>query len=314
MYRCLILFILVLVPFQVYSQKAISDYQADKVSQHVYVIHGPKEMPNPGNRGFMNNPAFIVADKGVIIVDPGSTEEVGRMVLNKIKAITSKPVTHVFNTHIHGDHWLGNDAIKQLFPDITVIADPRMIKKAKAGDAQSWIVLLDNLTEGASRGTEIMYPNKAVVNGDKFKIHNFNFKIYTAGKGHSDSDIMIEFVEDSVLFTGDNVTYERVVRLDDGGFRDNIMACDKAIGLNLKHYVPGHGPTGTIDIVKQQRNYLATLYKKVKHYYGEGLEDFEMKPKVVASLQAFKDWSGFDEQVGKHISLAMLEIEQAEFE
>jgi len=161
MYRCLMLFVLVLVPFQVYSQKAISDYQADKVSQHVYVIHGPKEMPNPGNRGFMNNPAFIVADKGVIVVDPGSTEEIGRMVLNNIKAITSKPVTHVFNTHIHGDHWLGNDAIKQLFPDITVIADPRMIKKAKAGDAQSWIVLLHDLTEGAREGTEIMYPNKA---------------------------------------------------------------------------------------------------------------------------------------------------------
>ncbi|MDH5765743.1 MAG: MBL fold metallo-hydrolase [Gammaproteobacteria bacterium] len=314
MYRCLLICLIGLVPLHANSQKALSDYKAEKISQHVYVIHGPKEMPNPENRGFMNNPAFIVADKGVIIVDPGSTEEVGQMVLNNIKAVTSKPVTHVFNTHIHGDHWLSNDAIKQVFPGITVMADPRMIKKAKAGDAQSWIDLLDRLTEGASQGTEIMYPGKAVTNNDQFKIHNFTFKIYTAGKGHSDSDIMIEFVEDSVLFTGDNVTYQRVVRLDDGGFRDNITACDIAINLNLKHYVPGHGPTGSVDIVKQQKSYLDTLYKKVSQYYDQGQQDFEMKPKVAESLKAFKDWSGFDEQLGKHISLAILEIEQAGFE
>ena len=314
MYRYFILLLVSLLPLQAFSQKLMSDYKAEKISQHTYVIHGPRETPNPENRGFMNNPAFIVADKGVIIIDPGSTEEVGRMVLKNIRSVTSLPVTHVFNTHVHGDHWLSNDTIKKAFPEITVIADPRMINKAKSGEAQSWVDLLDRLTEGASRGTKIMYPNKSVTNNDHFKIHNFNFKIYTAGKAHSDSDIMIQFIEDSVMFTGDNVAYKRIIRLDDGSFRDNITACDIAIKLNLKHYVPGHGPTGDASIVKTQRDYLTILYKQVGHYYEEGLADFEMKPKIIESLKAFKNWPGFDKEVGKHISLAMLEIEQAEFE
>ncbi len=314
MYQFITLLLISLLPLQAYSQKLMSDYKAEKISQHTYVIHGPKETPSPENRGFMNNPAFIVADKGVIIIDPGSTEEVGKMLLKNIRSITKLPVTHIFNTHVHGDHWLSNDAIKQSYPDITVIADPRMIVKAKAGEGQNWIDLFNRLTEGASHNTKIMYPNKTATNNDHFKIHNFNFKIYTAGIAHSDTDIMIEFVEDSVMFTGDNVSYQRIIRLDDGNFKDNINACDIAIKLGLKHYVPGHGPTGDVSIIKMQRDYLAIIYKQVAHYYEEGLADFEMKPKIVKSLKAFKNWAGFDKQVGKHISLAMLEIERAEFE
>lgn len=89
---------------------------------------------------------------------------------------------------------------------------------------------------------------------------------------------------------------------------------DRAISLNLKYYVPGHGPVGDVKVAYLQREYFDTLYKQVGIYYEEGLEDFEMKPKVLGALAKFKDWTGFDEQFGKHISLAKLEIEKSEFE
>jgi len=38
-----------------------------------------------------------------------------------------------------------------------------------------------------------------------------------------------------------------------------------------------------------------------------------MKPKVAAALKDYADWSGFDAELGKHISLAYLQIEEAEF-
>ncbi len=38
-----------------------------------------------------------------------------------------------------------------------------------------------------------------------------------------------------------------------------------------------------------------------------------MKDKVHASLGAFHDWVGYDTELGKHISLAYLEVEAAEF-
>jgi len=47
------------------------EWAPDQVADNVYVIHGPLGLPSPENQGFMNNPAFIVGDDGVIVVDPG---------------------------------------------------------------------------------------------------------------------------------------------------------------------------------------------------------------------------------------------------
>lgn len=288
--------------------------KAQKINPTVYVIHGPLELPNVKNRGFMNNPAFIIADKSVIVIDPGSSQQVGAMVLREIKKITAKPVSHILNTHIHGDHWLANDIIKQHYPQAQIIADPRMIKKAKAGAAQEWVDTMMSMTEGAIKGTKIAYPETAVSDGKQLKLAGLTFNIHSVGVAHSDTDIMIEYVEGSTFFTGDNAGNTRILRMDDGGFRDSIKALDRAISLNKQFYVPGHGPTGDVKIVKLQREYFNTLYTQVEKYYEEGLEDFEMKPKIEKALSQFKNWSGFEDTLGKHISLAKLEVEKSEFE
>ncbi len=309
----------VFISFLVFSFTAAADdffgsLKAEKLNDSVYVVHGPLELPNVANRGFMNNPAFIIADKSVVVIDPGSSQQSGKMLLREIKKVTDKPVSHIFNTHIHGDHWLGNDIIKQSYPDVKIFADPRMIKKAKEGEAQSWIDNMDRLTEGATRGTKIAYPNTAVSDGKTLKIAGLTFNIHSVGIAHSDSDIMIEYVEGSTFFTGDNVGYLRILRMSDGSFRDIIKALDRAIALNKKFYVPGHGPSGDVKIVKLQREYFNTLYTMVEKLYEEGLEDFEMKPKILNALSKFKNWSGFEHELGRHISLAKLEVEKAEFE
>jgi hypothetical protein len=39
-----------------------------------------------------------------------------------------------------------------------------------------------------------------------------------------------------------------------------------------------------------------------------------MKDAVVAVLPEYHGWSGFTQEIGRHISLGLLEVEQAEFE
>ena len=118
----------------------------------------------------------------------------------------------------------------------------------------------------------------------------------------------------ATLFTGDNVAYLRILRMSDGSFRDIIKALDRAISLKMQHYVPGHGPSGDVKLVHLQREYFTVLYTQVEKYHEEGLDDFEMKPKIEAALSKFKVWAGFDDELGKHISLAKLEVEKSEFE
>ena len=292
----------------------VRDYPAVKISPTTYVIHGPLGYPSVENQGFMNNPGFIVTDQGVIVIDPGSSVQAGRMVLKKIQEVTDKPVTHVFNTHVHGDHWLGNQAITDLYPDTVLMGHPEMIKSANDGEGARWVELMANATDNFTEGTRAVVPDKAVGDASTLNINGLTFRIYAPGKAHSGSDIMIEYVEDSVVFTGDNVLHTRIARMDDGTFHGNSNACQVAIDIGAKHYVPGHGPSGDISIPTGYKNYLDTLYAEAERFYDDGLSDFEMKPSIVKTLKSYHDWVNFHDQVGKHISLAVLEVERRAFE
>ncbi|MGB5454671.1 MAG: MBL fold metallo-hydrolase, partial [Gammaproteobacteria bacterium] len=72
-------------------------FSAEKISSHVYVIHGPLELPNETNEGFMNNPAFIITDDGVVVIDPGSSLHTGNMLLREVRKVTDLPVIAVFD-------------------------------------------------------------------------------------------------------------------------------------------------------------------------------------------------------------------------
>jgi glyoxylase-like metal-dependent hydrolase (beta-lactamase superfamily II) len=291
----------------------VRDYPVERVGESTYVIVGPLGYPSVENQGFMNNPSWIVTDEGVIVIDPGSSLQAGRMVMKRIAETTDRPVTHVFATHVHGDHWLGNHGITEIYPDALIMAHPDMIRRAHDGEGARWISLMSSATEGFTDGTEAVVPRESVDDSDTLTIHDKTFRIHAPGKAHSGTDIMIEYVDESVLFTGDNVLYKRIARMDDGTFVGNIDACQLAIEIGARHYVPGHGPVGGIEVPKSFLGYLETLYAEVARLYDEGLQAFEMKDAVVEKLAAYQDWVNFDDEVGKHISLALLEAEQNAF-
>ena len=291
----------------------IRDYPLDQVAEHSYVIHGPRQTPNPENQGFMNNPGFVVTADSVVVVDPGSSVQAGRLLVDKIRSITDKPVTHVLATHIHGDHWLGNQAIAEAWPQAVFYAHPAMIQKAHDGAAQQWVETMDKLSDGFTRGTVALIPDHVVEEGGSWEVGGVTFRFYAPEAAHSYSDVMTEVVGESLVFTGDNVLYKRLPRMSDGTFKGSIAACGVAAAIGAKVYVPGHGPSGGVDRVQAFRDYLAILYAEVERLYEEDLEGFEMKPLVVEKLAAYRDWSGFDKEVGKHTGQALLEVESAAF-
>jgi glyoxylase-like metal-dependent hydrolase (beta-lactamase superfamily II) len=288
----------------------VRDYPVDKIAANTYVIHGLLGYFSPANQGFMNNPAFVVTAEGVVVIDPGSSVQAGRMVMKQLRKVTDKPVTHVLITHLHPDHWLGNQAVLESYPNAVLMAHPEMIKRAPAM-AEEWVKLIHTLTDGFTAGTRAQIPTVAIGDGGELKTGGMTFRIHAPANAHSHTDIMIHVLEDSVVFGGDNLMSKRLPRLDDATFKGSIEACRIAASLNAKRYVPGHGPTGGVEIPKAYEDYLATLYAEVKKHYDAGKSDFEMKDAVVAKLRRYANWANFDDVVGKHISLAILEIERS---
>lgn len=299
--------------FQLLAVESVRDYPVKRIGSSTYVIEGPLGFPSVENQGFMNNPAWVVTEQGVVVIDPGSSLQAGRMVIKQIKKLTDKPVTHVFSTHVHGDHWLGNHAVEEIYPEATIMGHPEMIEKAHDGEGEVWVNLMSNATSGFTDGTVPVIPTVEVSDSDTLEIHGKSFRIYAPGKAHSGTDIMIEYVQDSVVFTGDNVLNARIARMDDGTFLGNIDACQVAADIRAKHYVPGHGPVGGSEVPGNYKTYLETLYQEVERLFEEELEAFEMKAPIVKKLEAYSDWVNFDDEVGKHISLALLEVEQNAF-
>lgn len=288
-----------------------SQWKPDQIAEDVYVIHGPLETPNPENQGFMNNPGFIITEAGVVVVDPGGSVQVGDMVLREIAKLTDKPVIAVFDSHVHGDHWLGNAAIVSKYPDVKIYGHPNMIEEVDHGAGDEWMVMAMRMTDGAVDGTEVVNANTPANDGDSIEIGGLTFNIFHNGKAHTNTDIMIHVPQKQVMFLGDNASVNRMIR-NEGSVQGNIDALEGAVKTQTKVFVPGHGPSGP-EGANTYLTYLKAAYAEVRKGYDDDMSDFEIKPVAAAALASYKNWSDFDRMIGKHVNSIYMEIEASEF-
>ena len=296
--------------------KDIKELKLTKMSDTVYVVHGMQSMPDKNNKGFISNSGIVVSEDGVVIIDTGGSLQVGEMVLEKIREVTDKPVIAVFNTHLHGDHWFGNAAVRKAYPDAKIYAHERAIERLSEGEAEQWLDIFTQATDDSIKGTTIVLPDHALKGGESLKLAGNTYNIHHTGHAHTDNDIMIEYPGDKTLFAGDIVIYGNVVsaaRPEDFSAKGQIAAVEHALSLPVDLYVPGHGPTGGREIPEATKRFLEVLYASVENYYDEGLSDFEMRDKVVEDLEEFSAWSGYD-GIGRLISFVYQQVEAAEFE
>jgi cyclase len=68
------------------------------------------------------NATAIITDRDVILVDTLTRPSSAALLLDKLRAITTKPVAIVINTHAHPDHWSGTEVFARAFPGLEVIS------------------------------------------------------------------------------------------------------------------------------------------------------------------------------------------------
>jgi len=294
---------------------SIKDMKLEKVSPNIYVVTGNHAFPDEKNRGFMNNPAAIVTPKGVIIVDPGSSMQVGKELLDKVRGVTDKPVIAVFNTHVHGDHWLGNYGISQVYPKVPIYAHERTIEKLSTGDDKVWLERMMTMTKGAVAGTKPVIPTIGLKGGETLTLGDASVRVHYAGHAHTDTDIMIEVPGEKALFFGDVVVGESVPHAgapQDANYKGTQAAIESMLKGPSTLFIPGHGHTGGRELPESALRFVQDLRGAVTKYYKQGLSAADMKEPVTKDLQAYKDWRNFD-ALGRIITFVYLEVEKDEF-
>jgi cyclase len=141
------------------------DFSVTTIEKNVYSIVSPSYgLPTAENKAWNSNSHFVVTNDGVLVIDTGSSETIGKEIKKAIKSVTNKPVRWVVNSHSHADHWLGNAAFTDTGADI--IASARALKIMKKY-GQEDVDAFSRMTKGANGSTKIVYPTSLLVQGEK---------------------------------------------------------------------------------------------------------------------------------------------------
>jgi glyoxylase-like metal-dependent hydrolase (beta-lactamase superfamily II) len=281
------------------------------------MIFSPDGFPTPENRGMMSNVIFVVTSVGVVVIDSGASLQIGQMAIRMIRKVTDKPVVAVFNSHYHGDHWLGNHAfVKAYGKQLPIYALQSTIDKLKGAEGNLWRSLMERWTNQSTLGTEVVLPNTAVKHGQVIQMGDVSFRMHHYGTAHTPSDLCVEVVQDKLTAVGDIAMANRIANMDEGSYPGTFkyyQALMAATGEQL--WVPGHGQ-GSQDLLKTYGEFMAGIWEPCLQAVKEGKSESEARSMVLKDVRVIsraKTMQGFEGNIGKYISLAYLEAEKEAF-
>lgn len=295
----------------------VKDYPLRRISPRVWMVWTPDGFPTPENQGMMSNVVFVVTRDGVVVLDSGGSLQIGQMAIRRIKTVTDKPVVAVFNSHYHGDHWLGNHAFRDAFgASLPIYALPACIDEIAGVQGNLWRSLLERWTNGATLGTKVVVPNRPAAHGQELRFGDTTLRLHHYGVAHTPCDLSVEVVEDGVTYVGDVAMHRRIANMDDGSYLGTFRYFD-ALEKNTKSqiWVPGHGDAGP-NLLRENRELFEGIYRPCEQAVKDGVALEQAKALVLADPRVKKYagvTQGFESNIGKYTSIAYLEAEKEAF-
>lgn len=278
-----------------------------RVSERVYMLMGREEMPNAENLGLVGNSALIVGESAAILVDSGFTHEIGLRLREAAAKITKKPITHVINTHAHGDHFLGNSA----FPGAEIISSERC-RDSVQRDGQAAIALIESLTGRRTPATKPVPATRSFAENTRTRLElaGVRMDLWVPHPAHTPGDLLVYLPDDGVLIAGDVLANGSVPNLRDGNAAGWLAALDEIRALDVAAALPGHGRPMSKPVVEAFSRRMASLYAGIEKGYKRGLSDSEVRESL--DLAEWRTLKRFDD-MGMLINRMYVEIEEKNF-
>jgi glyoxylase-like metal-dependent hydrolase (beta-lactamase superfamily II) len=234
--------------------KHVIDVQ--KVADNYYVLTSS----TPGNDATFSggNVGVFITNNGVVLVDT-KLAGWGQTFLDRVKSVTTKPVTMIINTHTHGDH-TGND--DKFGTSVEIVAQ----ENTKTNMAKM----------DAFKGDKAVFlPKKTFKDTLTLGSGKEQINLYYFGAGHTNGDAMVYFPSLRVLQTGDLFARKDAPRIDPANGGSGLaypQTLSKAVATlkNVDVVVPGHSPLTKWSDLQEYQRFIADLLNEVQAAHRAG--------------------------------------------
>jgi glyoxylase-like metal-dependent hydrolase (beta-lactamase superfamily II) len=223
-----------------FADTTMFEFEFEEIAEGVWVGVRPDSPRFP----VMGNATFVISDAGVVVFDGGGAPAMAEQVIDKIRSLTSAPVTHVVTSHWHGDHNFGVYRFGEEYPGVKFIAHRftrDLMHSSRIAYIDGSAAFIDNNLEAIrqivatgkddegkpiSEATRRTYtsiikdavvidaeykrsrvtPPNVVIDGDyTIQSGDRSIEILFAGHGNTAGDLFLWLPEERIVAAGDNV-------------------------------------------------------------------------------------------------------------
>lgn len=220
------------------------------------------------------NTGVIIGDESVMIVEAQATPRLARKVIECVRSVTDKPISHVVLTHYHAVRVLGASAYgaREIIMSDKAAA---MVEERGQEDWDSEFDRFPRLFQGHEEIPGLTRPTTTFSESMTVMLGKRRVDIMKLGRAHTAGDAVIWVPDQEVMFTGDIVEYHSACYCGDGHFNDWPETLANIAAFEPKSIAPGRGDAlvGEEMVAKALENtadFVASTYKPVARIVARG--------------------------------------------
>ncbi len=255
------------------------------------------------------NSGVIIGDDSVMIVEAQATPRLAQKVLDCVRGVTDKPISHVVLTHYHAVRVLGASAFGA--PQIIMSEATRnMVAERGKEDWDSEFQRFPRLFQGHESIPGLTWPTTTFNGRMSVWLGKRRVDLLQLGRAHTAGDTVIHVPDQNVMFTGDIVEAHSACYCGDGHFGEWRPTLEAIRAYDLAALAPGRGDAvigaGAVNgALDRTKDFVQSTYAPVARVAARGgsLKDAWDACRAVCDPK-FKDYAIYEHCLPFNVSRA----------
>ena len=220
------------------------------------------------------NSGVIIGDDSVMIVEAQATPRLANKVIDCVRQVTDKPISHVVLTHYHAVRVLGASAFDA---DQIIMSDTARAMVVERGQ-EDWVSEFQRfprLFEGYESIPGLTWPTTTFKDQMTVYLGKRKVVIRQIGRAHTAGDSVIWVPDAQTMFTGDIVEYHSACYCGDGHYEDWGGTLDRVKAYDPQFIAPGRGDAlvgrdMVAAAIENTRDFVESTYRPVQQVAAKG--------------------------------------------